>query len=374
MLIPILSYSNHQNLIIKIDTDYSSEMLMNLQNIRAYAAHADNQRLVPHAISRRELGANDVLIKIDYCGVCHTDIHFVKNHFGNTVYPIVPGHEIIGHVIAMGKQVMGFSVNETVGVGVIVDSCHQCSSCLQGHEQFCEQGMTTAYNSPDPHTGGVTYGGYSSHIVVDAKSVLKVSDKLNLHAAAPLLCAGITSFAPLNRYQVKQGDKVGIIGLGGLGHMGVKFAAAMGAHVVMITSSEKKGADAIRLGAHEVLLSTDQAAMQQQANSFDLLLNTIPVEHDFSCYLELLKINQTMVVVGLASMKMHAAKLIFGQKRVAGSLIGGIEETQQMLDFCAEHNITADVEVINIKDVNEAYQRIEQGDVMYRVVIDMATL
>jgi len=364
----------NESCLQKLHLKYSSEMLMNLQNIRAYAAHADNQHLVPYEIGRRDLGANDVLIKIDYCGVCHTDIHFVKNHFGNTVYPIVPGHEIIGHVIDIGSQVTGFSNNDTVGVGVIVDSCHQCSSCEQGYEQFCEQGMTTAYNSPDPHTGGVTYGGYSSHIVVDAKSVLKVSEKLNAYAAAPLLCAGITSFAPLNRYQVNTGDKVGIIGLGGLGHMGVKFAAAMGAHVVMITSSEKKGADAIRLGAHEVLLSTDQAAMQEHTNSFDLLLNTIPVEHDFSCYLDLLKINQTMVVVGLASMKMHAAKLIFGQKRVAGSLIGGIEETQQMLDFCAEHNITADVELINIKDVNEAYHRIEHGEVMYRVVIDMATL
>ena len=347
---------------------------MTMENVKAYAAASEKDALAPHQIERRDLEPGDILIKIEYCGVCHTDIHFVQNHVGNTVYPIVPGHEIIGRVIAKGEHVNNFTEGECVGVGVIVDSCHQCSSCDQGYEQFCEAGMKTAYNSPDPYTGGVTYGGYSSHIVVDQKSVLKVSEKLDAHAAAPLLCAGITTFAPLKRYHVKAGDKVGIIGLGGLGHMGVKFAAAMGAHVVMITSSEKKGADAKRLGAHEVLLSTDQEAMQAQANSFDLLLNTIPAEHDFSCYLDLLKINQTMIVVGIVPMKMHAARLIFGQKRVAGSLIGGIEETQQMLDFCAEHQITADVEVINIADVNEAYHRIEHGDVMYRVVIDMATL
>ena len=345
-----------------------------MNNVKAYAAHSAQTPLGPHTIHRRALAEGDVHIAIEYCGVCHTDIHFAHNDFGNTQYPIVPGHEIIGRVVGVGNAVKNFQPGDLVGVGVIVDSCHQCAPCDQGQEQFCEAGMTTAYNSPDPVMGGVTYGGYSTDIVVDHQSVLRVSERLDTKAAAPLLCAGITTYAPLKRFNVQAGDKVGIVGLGGLGHMGVKFAVAMGAHVVMITSSQKKAADAKRLGAHEVLISTDDAAMQQQANSFDLLLNTIPAEHDFSCYMNLLKINKTMIVVGIAALKMHSSCLIFGQKQVVGSLIGGIPETQEMLDFCAEHTITSDIELIDIQDINQAYERIDKGDVLYRVVIDMNSL
>ncbi|WP_269522531.1 NAD(P)-dependent alcohol dehydrogenase [Coraliomargarita parva] len=342
----------------------------------AFAAFSTTEPLAPLNIERREVGPHDVRIEIEYCGVCHSDIHTARNEWGGTQYPVVPGHEIIGRVKELGEHVTAFKVGELVGVGCMVDSCQDCDSCAEGLEQYCEKGGTFTYNSPDKISGGVTYGGYSTRIVVNEKFVLHVSEKLDTKAVAPLLCAGITTYSPLRQWKVKAGDKVGIIGLGGLGHMGVKFAHAMGAHVVMITTSPSKGEDAKKLGADEVLISKDAAAMQAQANSFDFLLNTIPVGHNMDPYVALLKRDATMVLVGAVEPlePLNGAGLIFGRKRIAGSLIGGIPETQEMLDFCAEHDIVCDVEMIRMQDINEAYDRVVKSDVKYRFVIDMQSL
>lgn len=342
-----------------------------VMNTKAYAAFNTTDELKPFEFDRRELKATDVKIEIDYCGVCHSDIHTAHNDWGMSEYPVVPGHEIVGRVTALGSDVKNFKVGELVAVGCMVDSCRECESCKNDLEQFCMKGMVMTYGSPDPEMGGVTHGGYSTQIVVNEYFVLKVSDTLDTKAVAPLLCAGITTYSPLRHWKVGKGQKVGVIGLGGLGHMGVKFASAMGAHVVMITTSPEKGKDAKRLGAHEVIVSKDENQMQEHAGTFDFLLNTIPVGHDINPYLPLLKNDRTMVLVGATPIDLHSMGLVFGRKSVAGSLIGGIKETQEMLDFCAEHNIVSDIEMIDMEEINEAWDRVMKSDVKYRFVIDM---
>ncbi|MFL1895184.1 NAD(P)-dependent alcohol dehydrogenase [Aquimarina sp. 2-A2] len=347
-----------------------------MSTIKAYGADTKDSDLKSMTIERRETKKNDVKIKITYCGVCHSDIHTVQNDWGNSKYPVVPGHEIIGRVEEVGSDVKNFKEGDLVGVGCMVDSCQDCSACNDDLEQFCEEGMVGTYNGKDKHLGGHTYGGYSEMIVVDEKFVLSIPDNLDEKAVAPLLCAGITTYSPLNHWKVKKGDKVGVIGLGGLGHMGIKFAHALGAKVVMITTSPGKEKDAKRLGADEVLISKNDEDMKKHANSFDFLLNTVPVKHDINPYLQLLKRDSTMVMVGAIEPlePMHGGSLVMGRKRVAGSLIGGIKETQEMLDFCGKHNITSDIEVIDIDTINTAYDRVKNSDVKYRFVIDMESL
>ena len=344
---------------------------------KSYAAQTATSRLAPFTIPRRAPGATDVALEILYCGVCHTDLHNARNDWSGTVYPVVPGHEIIGRVTAVGDHVTRFKVGDLAGVGCLVDSCQDCASCAEGLEQYCEKGFTLTYNGKDEATGGTTYGGYSTSIVVTEGFVLHVPETLDLKAVAPLLCAGITTYSPLRHWKVQAGQKVGIIGLGGLGHMGVKFAHAMGARVVVITTSPGKEEDARRLGADGVLISRDAEAMKAHANSFDFLLNTVPVGHDVNPYVGLLKRDAAMVLVGAPEPTkggVDAGPLVFGRKTVAGSLIGGIAETQEMLDFCAEHDIVSDVEMIEMPYINEAYERMLKSDVKYRFVIDMASL
>jgi alcohol dehydrogenase (NADP+) len=341
-----------------------------------YAAYNANEALVPFSFERRDPGANDVQIEILYCGVCHSDIHQVRNEWGNAQYPMVPGHEIIGKVTAIGKEVSKFKIGETVGVGCLVDSCRGCPDCQENLEQYCNA-PTFTYNSADNISGGNTYGGYSSQIVVDQHFVLHISDKLDPAAAAPLLCAGITTYSPLKHWQVSKGDKVGIVGLGGLGHMGVKFARAMGAHVVLFTTSANKVDDAIRLGAHEVVISKDTEAMQKHRLSFDFILNTVAAAHDLDSFTDLLKRDGTLCLVGVPDQPHPSpavGNLIFKRRQIAGSLIGGLKETQEMLDFCAEHNIVSDIEIIPIQQINQAYERVLKSDVKYRFVIDLASL
>ena len=346
-----------------------------MSDTKAYAAFNHKDKLKPLNITRRQPNANDVHIDISYCGVCHSDIHFAHNDWGMTVYPVVPGHEIIGRVKSVGANVKQFKSGDLVGVGCLVDSCRSCSACEEDLEQHCEQGMVMTYGSEDPHLSGqLTHGGYSTEIVVDENYVLRVSEKLDTKAVAPLLCAGITTYSPLRQWNIKKGDKVGVIGLGGLGHMGVKFAAAMGAEVVMITTSKSKGVDAKRLGASDVLVSNDEAQMQSHAGSFDFLLNTIPVAHNLDPYVPLLKLGKTMSVVGASPVELHTMGMVFGRNIIAGSLIGGIKETQEMLDFCAKHNIVSDVELIPMQDINTAYERVLNNDIKYRFVIDMQSL
>lgn len=354
------------------------EYKMTIQ-VKGYAAESATTPLIPFSFERRDPREHDVVIEILYTGICHSDIHTARNEWHRTQYPCVPGHEIIGRVIAVGNKVRNFNVDEIVGVGCMVGSCQTCPSCQRGLEQYCEKGFTMTYNSPDPigetaHT--VTMGGYSEKITVDENFVLKIPQNLDLAACAPLLCAGITTYSPLKKWNVGPNQKVGIIGLGGLGHMAVKLAHAMGAHVVMITSSPEKAVDAKKLGADEVLLSSDPGAMEKAQNSFDFLLNTIPVGHDVDPYTQLLKRDATMVIVGSPEplKKLDGGPLIFKRRRIAGSLIGGIAETQEMLDFCSKHNIVCDIEKININQINEAYTRTVKGDVKYRFVIDMASL
>ena len=342
----------------------------------AYAAPSAAESLAPFAIERRDPTPEDVQIDILYCGVCHSDLHMARNEWGFSSYPLVPGHEIIGRVAKVGSAVTRFREGDLVGVGCMVDSCRTCSACRDGVEQFCEQGMTQTYASPDKHTGGFTYGGYSKAITVYEGFVLKVSEKLDPAAAAPLLCAGITTWSPLRHWRVGPGKKVGIVGLGGLGHMGVKFAAALGAQVVLFTTSPSKIADGKRLGAHEVVVSKNADEMAAHAGSFDFILDCVSAEHDVNAYLNLLKRDGTLCLVGAPEKPMQIAtfSLILGRRSLAGSLIGGVRETQEMLDFCAEHNITSDVEVIAVKDVNTAFERMLKSDVKYRFSIDMSTL
>lgn len=347
-----------------------------MKDTKAYGMLSETEKLVEMQIERRENQPTDVQIEILYCGVCHSDIHTAKNEWGGAKYPVVPGHEIIGKVTSVGSEVTRFKVGDTVGVGCMVDSCRTCSSCEENLEQYCEKGATFTYGGRDKFLGGFTFGGYSEKIVVDQDFVLQISEKLDASKAGPLLCAGITTWSPLRHWKVKAGDRVGVIGLGGLGHMGIKFAAALDAHVVMVTTSPEKGNDAKLLGAHEILLSKDVEAMKAQANSFDFLLNTIPVGHDVDPYVNLLKRDATMVMVGAIEPLTHvnSAGLVLKRKSIAGSLIGGIAETQEMLDFCALHGVLPEVEMIPIQDINEAWDRMVKSDVKYRFVIDMKSL
>ncbi len=347
-----------------------------MTKVNAYAAHDKDADLKPFELKRRDITTDDVEIDILFCGVCHSDIHTVRNDWKGSKYPVVPGHEIIGRVTKTGENVKNFKEGDLVGVGCMVDSCHECSACKDDLEQYCENGATFTYNSEDKLMGGHTYGGYSEKIVVDKEFVLKVPENIDIKAAAPLLCAGITTYSPLRHWKVKKDDKVGVIGLGGLGHMGVKFAHAMGAHVVMITTSPEKIKDAKELGADEVLISRNEDEMKKHMGTFDFLLNTIPVGHDTNPYIGLLKRDATMVMVGAIEPldPIHGGGLIAGRKNISGSLIGGIKETQEMLDFCGEHNITCDVEMIDIQNINEAYEKVINGDVKYRFVIDMMSL
>ena len=344
--------------------------------VKAYAAKDKDADLKEMTIERREVKPKDVKIKITYCGVCHSDIHTVRNDWKNAKYPVVPGHEIIGRVMEVGSEVSNFKKDDLVGVGCMVDSCRSCDACEKDLEQFCEKGMVGTYNGKDKHLGGHTFGGYSEEIVVDEHFVLSIPENLDEKAVAPLLCAGITTYSPLSHWGVKEGDKVGVIGLGGLGHMGIKFASAMGAEVVMITTSPDKAEDAKKLGADAVLISKNDEEMSKHQASFDFLLNTVPVTHDVNPYLNLLKRDGTMVMVGAIEPlePIHGGNLIMGRKRVAGSLIGGIKETQEMLDFCGKKNILPEVEMIDMDTINEAFQRVQDSDVKYRFVIDMESL
>ena len=347
-----------------------------MSKARGYAAQSATSPLAPFSFERREPLANDVQIEILYCGVCHSDLHTARNEWNNTIYPNVPGHEIVGRVTAVGANVKRFKVGDTAAVGCLVDSCRQCPSCKAGDEQYCEVGWTGTYNSPDAHLGGMTYGGYSSHIVVDQDFVLNVPKNLDLKGAAPLLCAGITTYSPLRHWKVGPGQKVGVVGLGGLGHMGVKIANAMGAHVVLFTTSPNKKEDALRLGAKEVIVTKDPAEMEKHVNSFDFILDCVSADHNVNAYLNLLKRDGTLCLVGAPEkpLPIESFAVIFKRRQFAGSLIGGIRETQEMLDFCGKHNLVSDVEVIPIQKINEAYERMLKSDVKYRFVIDMESL
>ena len=343
---------------------------------KAFAAQNATAPLGPFTIDRRDVGAHDVQIEILYCGVCHSDIHQVRNEWGGSIYPMVPGHEIVGRVVKVGDHVKKFQVGDLAGVGCFVDSCGVCPNCQEGIEQYCDEGMTGTYNGRERATGAPTYGGYSTQIVVKEDYTLKVSPKLPLDRVAPLLCAGITTYSPLRHVGVGKGHKVGVLGLGGLGHMAVKFAVAFGAEVTMLSHSASKEKDAASLGAHHFALTSDAEKMKSLANSFDFILNTVSAQHEYGPYLNLLRTNGTMIVVGVppTPSSVPAFQLIAKRRSIIGSLIGGIKETQEMLDFCAEHNIASDVEVIKIQDINEAYERMLKGDVRYRFVIDTASL
>ncbi len=340
-----------------------------------YAADKAGAPLEPFTFDRREVGAHDIAIDILYCGICHSDLHQVNNDWGLSQYPMVPGHEIIGRITAVGDEVKGFSVGEMAGVGCMVDSCQQCQSCKQHEEQFCEAGNTQTYNGQDKHLGGVTYGGYSKQVVVNHKFVLHVPESLDPAASAPLLCAGITTYSPLKRAGVNQNSEVGVVGLGGLGHMAVKIAHAMGASVTVFTTSKNKIDEAKRLGATHVVLSSDLDAMQARANQYDFILNTVSAKHDINPYLNLLKHDGHFSQVGLPTdpMEVSMFPMVFKRLTVGGSLIGGIKETQEVLDFCAEHQITSDIELIKPDDINLAFDRLKKGDVKYRFVINISS-
>ena len=345
---------------------------------KAYSASSATSPLAFDSIRRREAGARDVQIEILFCGICHSDLHTVRNEWSSvmpTTYPCVPGHEIVGRVIKVGDEVRNFKPDDTVGVGCLVDSDHSCPHCRADVEQFCPN-ATFTYNSADKHLGGVTYGGYSETIVVDERFVLRVPGNLNLAGVAPLLCAGITTYSPMRRWGDLKGKRVGVVGLGGLGHMGVKFARSFGARVAVFTTSPGKRKDALRLGAHEVIISTDPGEMKPHFGSFDFILDTIAAEHDINAYIRMLGLDGNITLVGAPEkpLPVSAFALLFGRKSLSGSLIGGIKETQEMLDFCGEHGITSDVEVIPIQKVNEAYERLLKSDVKYRFSIDMASL
>lgn len=343
---------------------------------KGYAAQSALSPLAPWNFERRQPGAHDVLIQIRYCGVCHSDLHFVRNEWGFSLYPMVPGHEIVGVIAAVGDHVKKFKEGDTVGVGCLVDSCRVCDNCNEGLQQYCLNGATYTYSAIEKETGAVTQGGYSNQIVVNEDFVLKVSDKLPLNEVAPLLCAGITTYSPLRRWKIGKGHKVGVVGLGGLGHMAVKFAAAFGAEVTMLSTSASKEADAKKLGAHHFALTTDEEQVKRLAGNFHFILDTVSAPHDYNLYLGMLKTTGSMVCVGLPPTPAEIAifNLVFQGRTLAGSLIGGIAETQEMLDYCAAHNITCDVEMIDIKDINDAYERMVRSDVKYRFVIDIATL
>lgn len=349
---------------------------MSGKEVKAYGTKAPEAPLKQINIQRREVTPDDVEIEILYCGVCHSDLHTARNEWHGTNYPVVPGHEIVGKVTRVGDKVSGFKPGDLAAVGCMVDSCRECEHCREGQEQYCDSGSVLTYNSPDKHLGSMTYGGYSECIVVDEDFVLHVPGNLELAAVAPLLCAGITTYSPLKHWGAGPGKKVGIVGIGGLGHMGIKLAKAMGAHVVVLTTSESKAEDAKRLGASEVIVSKNSDQMRSKRRSLDLILDTVSGEHDINTYLSLLKVDGTLILVGAPEnpMPVAAFSLIPYRRSFAGSTIGGIAETQELLDFCSEHNITADIELIKIQQINEAYERLLKSDVRYRFVIDMASL
>lgn len=341
-----------------------------------YAAHSSDAHMVPYHFERRALRANDVAIEILYSGICHSDLHTVNGDWGPQPYPLVPGHEIVGRVLEVGPEVKSYKVGDHVGVGCMVDSCQACDQCDHGEEQYCRNGMTPTYGAKDRISGEITQGGYSKHIVVREEFVLRIPEGLDMSRAAPILCAGITTFSPLRTWNIGEGSRVGVIGLGGLGHMAVKLAVAMGAEVTVLSRSSKKEAEAKELGAKGILASSDENAMAKATASMDLIIDTVPVEHDVSPYASLLDVDGTLVIVGQVG-PMHgfnSVPMIFGRRRVAGSLIGGVKETQEVLDFCAEHNILPVCEVIRPDEVNDAYRVMEKGDIAHRYVMDMSSL
>ncbi|RSK47386.1 NAD(P)-dependent alcohol dehydrogenase [Hymenobacter rigui] len=342
---------------------------------KGYAAPAAHAPLVPFSFERREVGAHDVRIEILFCGVCHSDVHQVRDEWGGSIFPMVPGHEIVGRVTEVGAHVKGFKPGDLAGVGCMVDSCQHCAECNDGLEQYCDNGFTGTYNAIGKD-GQPTYGGYSNSIVVTEKFVLHVSEKLDLARVAPLLCAGITTWSPLRQWNAKEGDRVAVMGLGGLGHMAVKFAAAMGCEVTVLSTSPSKEADARALGAHKFVVTKDPEAMKGISNYFDLIINTVSAPMDLTPYVASLRLDGTMVLLGVPpeAPQLHAFNLIAKRRRIAGSLIGGIQETQEMLDFCAEHNVMSDVEIIRMDYINEAYERMMKSDVKYRFVLDLATI
>jgi len=343
---------------------------------KAYAAPGAAKPLGPFELDRREPGPRDILIEIAYCGVCHSDVHQVRDEWGGSQFPMVPGHEIVGRVARVGAEVKGFKPGDLAGVGCMVDSCRVCPSCARNLEQFCQKGAAFTYNGTEMDRVTRTYGGYSSRVVVDEAFALHISPKLDLAATAPLLCAGITTYSPLRHWNTRPGDKVGVVGLGGLGHMAVKLAAAMGAEVTMLSTSRGKEADARRLGAHGFGLTSDESTFKRLAGTFDLIIDTISAPHDYNKYLGMVRLEGAMVLLGVppAPTPIAAGSLIFGRKTLSGSLIGGIKETQEMLDFCAEHNVVSDIELIPVQGINEAYERMVKGDVRYRFVLDIQTL
>jgi uncharacterized zinc-type alcohol dehydrogenase-like protein len=345
--------------------------------VKGYAAHSATTPLVPFKFDRRTPGPKDVQIEILFCGVCHSDIHQVRNEWNGARYPMVPGHEIVGRVVQVGSEVKKFNIGDLAGIGCLVDSCRECRNCKEGLEQFCENGSTATYNSPEkknpPH---YTFGGYSNQIVADEAFVLKIPANLSLPGVAPLLCAGITTFSPLRHWKVGKGHKVGVLGLGGLGHMAVKLAASFGAEVTVLSTSPKKEADAFKLGAHKFTLTSDKDQVKKIANTLDFIIDTVSAPHDYPVYLGMLRTNGVLICLGVppAAVQIPPFNLIGNRRSIAGSLIGGLPETQEMLDYCGLHNIVADVEVIPINKINEAYERMLKGDVHYRFVIDMETL
>lgn len=346
-------------------------------NVLGYAAHSPKDALVAFRFDRRDPRPDDVVIEILYCGVCHSDLHTARNDWGWTTYPVVPGHEIIGRVTSVGSAVTRFKAGDAVGVGCMVDACRHCGPCEHGEEQYCEAGATYTYGATDRHDQSITRGGYSEQIVVSEPFVLRIPDGLDLKGAAPLLCAGITTWSPLRHWKAGKGSRVAVTGLGGLGHMALKFAKALGAEVTLFTRSKGKEADARRLGADRIVLSTDDAQMAAAQGRFDLILDTVPYVHDLNPYLPTLAVSGTLVLVGyLGPLEplLNTTPMVLQRKAVAGSLIGGIKETQEMLDFCGQHGITSDIEVIRMQDINDAYERLLKSDVKYRFVIDMASL
>jgi len=343
---------------------------------RGYATQGPTAKLEPFSFTRREPDPYDVLIKIDYCGICHSDIHQARDEWGGSIYPMVPGHEIVGTVVRVGAEVKKFKTGDTVGVGCFVDSCRTCNSCKEGEEQYCEKHFATTYNGTEMDMKTPTYGGYSSQIVVDENYVLKVSPKLPLANVAPLLCAGITTYSPLRHFKVGPGQRIAVVGLGGLGHMGVKLAAAMDAEVTVLSTSKTKEQDAYRLGAKHFVVTKDPKNLEALTNHFDFILDAVSAPHDLNMYINMLRRDGTMVLVGMPEkpLEIQPGSLILKRKKLAGSLIGGIRQTQEMLDFCEEKNITSDAEIIPVTQINEAYERTIKGDVRYRFVIDMSTL
>jgi len=350
---------------------------MSTSSIKAFGTQSPKDELKEINIQRREVTANDIEIEVLYCGVCHSDLHTARNDWGGTVYPAVPGHEIVGKVTKVGTGVTKLKVGDHAAVGCLVDSCRTCASCKEDLEQYCLNGFTGTYNGPDKHLGGQTYGGYSEKVVVDEHFVLKIPSNLDLAATAPLLCAGITTWSPLKHWKVGKGSKVAVIGLGGLGHMAIKLAKGLGAEVTLFSRSESKIKDAIELGADAVVISTNDTQMAAVKGKFDVIIDTVPYVHDVNPYITTLNVSGTLVLVGyLGGLEpiLNTVPMILGRKSVAGSLIGGIAETQEMLDFCGEHNIVSDIEIIKMQEINEAYERMLKSDVRYRFVIDMSSL